>query len=152
MRKPYHMKLLPNEHLLTSSNGDKIILTDHRIHLTDRVWGKSYQITIFLEDISSFENTYKSNIIWLILAVLSVTVGLINMASQRSSELMIGGLVLAALSLIWWASSRRHLVAITSSSGTALSFEVEGMGEAQVEDFVYKVQGAKLERVNQLNR
>lgn len=46
------MYLLTNEIEILSSNENKVILTNQRIHLEDKEWGHSYNITIFLEDIS----------------------------------------------------------------------------------------------------
>ncbi len=59
------MKLLPNEEKLITSNEDRIILTNFRITKRDEIWGKSYRISIFLEDISSIEVHFKSNCIFL---------------------------------------------------------------------------------------
>lgn len=86
------MHLLSEEQEILTSNGNKIILTDRRIQLTDRVWGKSYQITLFLEDISSIENLYKNNIFYLALAIISLLVGVISIGNERASQLMVGGL------------------------------------------------------------
>jgi hypothetical protein len=65
------MMLLSNEEELISSNGGKIILTNQCIHQDDREWGNAYSITIFLEDISSIEMRYSSNMIFLILGILA---------------------------------------------------------------------------------
>ena len=69
------MKLLPNEEKLITSNEDKIVLTNHRIQMTDSFWGQSFTISIFLEDISSIEIKYKSNILLLILGAICVLGG-----------------------------------------------------------------------------
>jgi hypothetical protein len=49
------MKKLENENVILTSNNDKVILTDHRIHMKVKDWGIDYSIGIFLEDISSIE-------------------------------------------------------------------------------------------------
>src|ERR1035437_6886714 len=69
------MTLFANEEQLVTSNGNKVILTSHRIQMTDSDWGSSYSIVIFLEDISSIETRYKSNIIFLILGCLGILFG-----------------------------------------------------------------------------
>lgn len=68
------MKLLPNENKLLTLNEDKIILTNLRIQMTDSVWGQSFSISIFLEDISSIESKYKSNIVQLIIKNQSLSI------------------------------------------------------------------------------
>jgi len=52
--------------------------------------------------------------------------------------------------LILWLGSRQHVITITSNGGKPLNFEVEGMGEEQIEDFLFKVQEAKSNRINTL--
>ena len=64
------MTLLPNEAKIITSDDEKIILTNHRIQMTDSVWGQSFFICIFLEDISSITIKYKSNIIFIILTAV----------------------------------------------------------------------------------
>ena len=61
------MKLLQNEEKLITSEEDRMILTNYRITKRDEIWGKSYKISIFLEDISSIEVHFKSNIVFLII-------------------------------------------------------------------------------------
>ncbi len=62
------MQHLPDEEILVTSNQDTIVLTNQRIHMSDKQWGRTYQITIFLENISSIEVLYKSNPLFIIIA------------------------------------------------------------------------------------
>lgn len=142
------MTLLPNEQELVTSNGNKVILTTHRIQLTDKDWGYSYSIEIFLEDISSVEIRYRSNIILLLLGCLGILVGLYLFA-QSNDSVNYGFIAGIILLLIWWFS-RRHIISISSDGGSSLNFEVGGMSSYLIEEFVGKVQLAKLNRVNQL--
>lgn len=141
------MKLLPNEEKLITSNNDKVNLTNHRIQMRDSVWGKSYTISIFLEDISSIEIKYKS-ILWLLilgsLCLLS-EVYMLNNGGGNEWLLILGIGFIAA----WWFS-RRHVISISSDGGSSLSFIVEDMGDEKINDFVYNVSLAKQARVNQL--
>jgi len=142
------MYLLPNEQELVNSNEDKILLTDHRIHYTHRIWGKSYQNTLFLEDISSVENLYQSNMLYLVLAILSVFAGIFSMGNDHLANIMVGCIILAAVFFILWLGSRKHVVSISPNGGKPIVFEVEGMGGEQIEDFLFKVQKAKSDRIN----
>lgn len=44
--------------------------------------------------------------------------------------------------------SRTHIVSISSNGGKPLNFKVNGMKEDIIEDFIYKVQEAKIQRLN----
>ncbi|HEX9511475.1 MAG TPA: hypothetical protein VF939_13395 [Puia sp.] len=144
------MNLLSDEHLLVSSNDDKIILTDQRIHMADKIWGKSYQITIFLEDISSIEHLYRNNIFYLILAMLSFFMAVISIGSGVSIPTLYTGFIVGGIFLTLWLGSRQRLIKISSRGGGALCFIIEGMDETYIDDFLHKVQEAKSNRLKDL--
>ena len=146
------MKLLPNEEKLITSNADKIILTNHRIQMTDSVWGQSFTISIFLEDISSMEIKYKSNILFIILGVICVLGGVYTAGQHGGSEAMIGGLVLGGIFFALWWFTRKHIISISSDGGASLNFMVQGMGKDKIADFIHNVSLAKQTRVNQLHK
>lgn len=145
------MKLLQNEEQLLTSNGDKIILTNHRIQLTDSVWGQSFSISIFLEDISSIETKYKSNILLLILGAICVLGGF-YIAGNGGGQAMVGGIVIGGIFFAIWWFTRKHIISISSNGGASLNFIVQGMGEDIINNFVYRVSLAKQTRVNQLHK
>jgi hypothetical protein len=145
------MKLLPNEVKILSSNSEKVILTDHRVQLTDIVAGGSFTISIFLEDISSIETRYKSNIWLLILGGISVLGGLLIPGRYGGNHLGPGLVVGLIFFVIWWFT-RKHIVAISSNGGSALNFIAEGMSAETINDFVYNVSVAKQKRVNALHK
>jgi hypothetical protein len=144
------MTLFANEEQLVTSNGNKVILTSHRIQMTDSDWGSSYSIVIFLEDISSIETRYKSNIIFLILGCLGILFGFYLSSQTYSGGSLnigfIGGIILLAL---WWFS-RKHVISISSDGGSSLNFQVGQMSKDQIENFTDNVQSAKEKRINQL--
>ena len=116
------MNLLPNEEKLVSSNEDKIILTNHRIHLRDSVWGQSFTISIFLEDISSIEIKYKSNIVFMILGVICILGGFY--AAGQGGNLL-GGIVIGGIFLALWWFTRKHVVSVSSNGGSSTSQGVD---------------------------
>lgn len=144
------MKLLPNEEKLITSNEDKIVLTNHRIQMTDSLWGQSFTIWIFLEDISSIEIKYRSRIAFLILAAISVLTGYAMSIRFRGNPEMFSGLIVGGIFFALWWFSRKHVISISSNGGSALNFMVQGMADEKINDFAYKVSLAKLTRVNQL--
>lgn len=142
------MKLLKDEEKLVTSNADKIILTNYRIHLKDAgELGQSFSISIFLENISSIEVKYKSNFVLLIIAAICL-IG----AFLMNSEMQTAGLVSAAICIVIWWFTRKHIISISSNGGSSLNFEVQGMGEDKISDFIYHISEAKLNRVNQLHK
>ena len=143
------MKLLPNEVILLSSNEDKVILSNHRIEMTETKMGKSYNISIFLEDISSMEVKFNSYIILLIIGIIIVLAGIV-LTKQTDGASVIAGVLLGGV-LIWlWWSSRKHIIKIASKGGSVLNFMTEGMSSDKINDFIYEVSMAKLKRLNQL--
>jgi hypothetical protein len=146
------MKLLPNEEKLIISNADKIILTNHRIQMNDSVWGQSYTISIFLEDISSIEIKYKSNLIFIIFGVLSILAGVFLAGEHNGGQEIILGLVGGGVFLAFWWFSRKHIISISSDGGSVMKFIVSSMSDDKIADFIYNVSLAKQTRLNQLYR
>lgn len=145
------MLLLPTESEILNSNNNKIILTDHRIHMNQKGWGDSYDITIFLEDMSSIEVRYNSSIAFLILSIASsIFTALIyfNLDSYSKNEsFLVYTLLAAILFIILYWLSRRHVISITSNSGKAINFQINRMSDDEIEDFLFKVQEAKNTRI-----
>jgi hypothetical protein len=144
------MILLSNEEELVSSNGGKIILTNQRIHQDDREWGNAYSITIFLEDISSIEMRYSSNMIFLTLGILAALFCSYSfMSDSDGSPAGISLIVTVGFFVLYWVS-RKHIVSITSHGGKALNFEAASLPEHEMQEFLSKVQEAQLQRRDQL--
>ena len=137
------MKKLTNEETIITSNANKIILTNYRVYMKDKILGQSYSVGIFLENISSIEMKHKQRVIFLILAILNF-IGGIYLGELSSA--IVGVLIFAA---IWWFT-RRHVVSISSNGGSSLDFKVTGMSDYQVENFIYELSEAKLERIERL--
>lgn len=146
------MTLLPGEEQLVTSNNEKIVLTTQRIVMRDIERSYMHSVEIFLEDISSIEIKYTSNIKLLqfgVLGVLGVTSFYFNIASAIGP----GIILLASLILIgWWWFSRQHIVSISSKGGGALNFQIDSIPLEKIEAFIDKVQQAKAARIKQLYR
>ncbi len=144
------MTLLPNEENLVTSNGNKLILTTHRIQLRDSDWGNSYSIVIFLEDISSIETRYKNNVVFLILGCGGILLGIYLSSQTYNGASLNVGFIAGVIFLLGWFFLRRHVISISSNGGSSLNFEVGQMSKDQIETFTDNVQSAKLKRLNQL--
>lgn len=139
------MELLPNEQKIVQSNDTKVILTNYRIHMNDSTWGQSYFINIFLEDVSTIEVKYKSNIWLLVVAAFLIFIGVYLRGTVSSF-----GIIAGVLFLVLWWFGRKHVVSISSNGGSVLNFIVQGMGDDEIEGFIQKVFLAKHTRVNEL--
>lgn len=144
------MILLPGEEKLVTSNGEKIILTNHRIYMADSDWYSSFSIVIFLEDISSIQTKYVGNIVFLILGCLALSSGIYgSFQNYPHGSFNFGYIGGAILFLLWWLS-RRNLISISSHAGSSLNFQVEQLSKEQIENFIFKIQSAKAKRINRL--
>lgn len=151
------MMLLSNETELVSSNGRKIILTNQRVHMTDREWGNDYSITIFLEDISSIETRYSGNMLLFGISLVAaafcfyfyVSGNNDAMAGIHTRSEEISSTAAIVFFLFYWLS-RKRIVSITSHGGKALNFEVGSLPEIEIQKFITQVQEAKLQRVGEL--
>lgn len=137
------MKILSNETKIVTSNADKVIVTNYRIYLTDQKLGQSYTSSIFLEDISSIEIKYSSNIVLLALGVIGILIGFLV------DEMILGFVAGVLFTILWWIS-RKHVIAVSPNGGSPMNILVQGMGEEKIADFVYKVSLAKQNRLNEL--
>lgn len=142
------MQLLADEEIVVSCNQDKIILTNQRIHLSDKDWGRSYLVTIFLENISSIEMLYKSNPILLVLAAICFLVGILAMSTGYGNEatFQVGSFMVSVIFLVFWLYSKDRVVTIASNGGSKLNFRVDGMKTPDVAEFIDKVIEAKSAR------
>lgn len=146
------MKLLPNEQKLITSSDDDVILTDHRIYMTEKVLGQSYTISIFLEDIRSIEIKYKSKLIFIVLGVLFFLAGVFLSGQSSKSELFLAGLIISIIFLGLWMITRKHIISVKSISSSSLDVPVHNMSEDKINNFVHAVSVAKQKRINQLHK
>jgi hypothetical protein len=141
------MKLLQNEEVLLSFSSDKILLTNQRIMMKGESWGKSTQIFIFLENISSIEKHYKSNIYFLIVGILIMILGFFINPFQSllstGAGLLIGGIFLA----LWWMS-RKYLITVSSKGGSSINFIVDNIDDKVIDNFLWNIQEAELNSLN----
>jgi len=138
------MELLANEKTILTSNNNRVVLTDHRIIINDERLGQAYGITIFLEDISSIENSYKSKLIYLILAGI-IFIG--TMYLRMGSYGLLGGL----LFLFLWFVTRKHMIVISSNGGSSADILATYVSKQGVKEFIHQVVKAKAERIQMLN-
>jgi hypothetical protein len=143
------IKLFEGEKIVSQSEHRlvELTLTTHRICYEYSVWGYSYYQNIPLEHITSYENKYASQIVFVILSVLYLIFGI-----SISTEISIGvGFFLFFVFAIIYVLSRQNNI-IVGSPSTRMKIDVKGMGKEKILDFIDLIEETKHKRVKVLNR
>lgn len=148
------MNLFPKEEKILASNGNKVLLTTHRIQMTDKDWGSYYTIEFFLENISSIEMRYRSMIIILVLGCFALFFGFYLYAENSSAYhsnnpsgiFFLAGFVLLAA----WILTRQRIIRISSTGGESINMDVKQMSKEKIQEFIDSVQLAKSNRIDRL--
>jgi len=145
------MKLFNNEEILTSTDGNIVILTTHRIRSTNSYgWGQHNTTSIMLEKISSVQAVYKSYPILLVLAGLMGFIAFI-VGNQSIDKGYIGfPIVIGFIFIVFYFATRKHICAIASDGGAKIAFETSNMNKELLLEFIDKVEHAKSNRVSQV--
>lgn len=141
------MNLIVDEELILSSNDDNIVLTNQRIEMNTKEWGKSYSIGIFLEDISSIEIKYQSNPILLALAAI-VFIGGFSIGREQSIFAIIISLIIIAI----WYFTKKHVISISSKGGAVMRILIQRMGNQKIAEFLFEIKNAKAKRAILLSK
>ena len=141
--------LFSDEQIVSSSDGDRVVLTTHRICYEHQEWGRSYNQSIMLEHITSCENNSVNKYWLLIIAGFLVFFGFFTAANGNLVALVVCGLIAVGL-IVLHGFSRENLIVIGSPS-TKMRINVTGMDKAKVLSFVNKIEQTKHERLLTLN-
>ena len=147
------MTQFPSEHDILSSNNGTVILTSHRVSMNEKEFGRSYNITIFLEDLSSVEAKYHANVSLMIIACIAAIFFIFTLVGARTdinNSVQIISAILAIIFFLAYWFSRQHIVSISSNGGRSLNFRINGSYDEQVEHFIDKVLLAKAQRTSDL--
>lgn len=142
------MNLLANEQTILTSNENRVTLTNLRLNISTKEWKN----TIFLEDISSIEVRSKSNFIFLTLGILVLlfAVGLtINGTTENSSANWLA-YPISLLMFFLYFRTKENIISITPNGGKAIHISVRKINNEQTEDFIEKIQVAKVERLKEI--
>ncbi len=145
------MQLQPDEQTLLATNNAMVVLTTRRISGTFKDWGHAHTTFIYLEDISSIQTVYRSNVILVGLSVLCGVFALFSLSKTGAIEgSFVGSLAIAVILLLYWWFSQRRVIFIYPNGGKPLEIAVNDMNETQINDFLEKLQLAKTQRVHEL--
>lgn len=141
--------LFPDENIITESDGQKVVLTTHRICYEHKDWGRSYNQSIMLEHITSCEN-HSVNRYWLlVIAGIVFLFGFISDPNNSSEIFTVCGLLAVFLGLIF-LFTRQNLVLIGSPS-TKMKINVTGMSRNKVLAFINRIEQTKHKRLMTIN-
>jgi uncharacterized membrane protein YoaK (UPF0700 family) len=140
------MNPMQNETVLLEGVGNGLILSTHRVRYETEAMGTAEIKSIMLEQLASCAMVRSSNVILLILAAVSLVLGIVVAASGPRNEGaliigVIGSLVLAGL----YFASRRQVLSL-ASAGTTITVNLQGMKPDAVKEFIEKTEAAKNSR------
>lgn len=136
------IKLLEQEEIISESQNGNCVLTNFRIQYSDRQWGKAYFISILLQNISSIEISYRSNIFVLFIGILSIVVGAVSI------EGFLIGLVVGLLFIGLYLLGRRHFIVIVPNGGAKMKLLVKGMRTSEVLTFQNQIEQAIIKQTS----
>ena len=133
------MKFMKDESVILESNTGQLVLTSHRVRFDASTAGQRKIVSIMLDEICSCELNYKSNITLIILAAVSLILGV-----GSGSEALKIGVVAAVVFLAAYFFTRKQMLSL-SSAAASIDVEVKGMKTDDVKDFIDAVEHAKFE-------
>lgn len=140
------MNLMPNESVLLESQGKCLILTTHRVRYQAETFGNAAVRSIMLEELASCALVHSSNIIFLVLAGISLVLGLLVAATgDRMEGAFVIGAILAIVFVIAYFASRRQVLAL-ASAGATIMVNTQGMKLEVAKQFIERTEAAKNER------
>ncbi len=120
------MESLENEKLITESGNRQVMLTTHRLRYHEGTSSNSDFTSIMLDKISSIEVKYQSNILFLIIGVITIPI------------------VVGIVFILIYYFTRKHVVSVNPDGGKSIIFETRGMKREYLEEFIFKIESASM--------
>jgi hypothetical protein len=139
--------LFKDERIITTTDGNIIILTTHRVRYNSSGgWGKRNTTSIMLEKISSIQATYITYPTLLMIGGLFL-LGSFMMSSHGSAQdvqILVG---VAIAFCIAYFVTRKQVCIIASDGGARIAFGTTNMSKDMLLEFMDKVESAKADKV-----
>lgn len=148
------MNLLQNEiELYVSATKNNVTLTNFRLVREELRYGSDYHLSVFLEDISSIELHYKSNLKILFLGILILLYAFYNMLFKNYApvELKLSLLFFGTLFVIIWWFTRIFAISVKPNGGERIDCEFNAASNNNIREFLTAIEQAKLDRINSLH-
>lgn len=148
------LTLFPDEQIVSSSDGDKVVLTTHRICYEHKEWGRSYNQSIMLEHITSCEYQSVKSYGLLIIAGLLIVLDFWVVRDWETffyviNEFPIQRLIAIGLAILFWFT--RYALIVVGSPSTKMLINVKGMNRGIALSFINKIEQTKQKRILSLN-
>ena len=139
------MKLFNGEEILSSTNGNIVVLTNYRVRSSNTVgWGAESTTSIMLDKISSIQVTQITYPILLVIScLLLVAAAVISNTTHGSVAIPI---IIALVFTSAYFFFRKGVCVISSDGGGKIIFQTSNMSNGILLEFIDKVEEAKHER------
>jgi hypothetical protein len=151
------MKLLPTEYEITTPTMRwAITLTNYRLNIKEENGKFSNETIMFLEHISSIEekNIRYKFLFWPIaIFLLSIPAMVLEWKFKLGRDELIFISILVGISVLLitiYYLTQKNFLSIISDSGSKIKIEIKGSSNESIEDLIYKVSIAKMNRINEL--
>ncbi len=128
--------LLNNEKIIKQSNNRIVTLSNIRVLYSAKKFGEAHVISILLKNISSIEIRYKSYLLLVALAIISIIVTFISGIN------FFIGISFSAICIALFLITRKHYLIISSNGGSKIDLQIKGMKTNDVLDFLNQVEQA----------
>lgn len=137
------MKLIDGEQVVLQANEGILVLTTHRLRLTQELAGRRQVVSMTLDAVASCSVVMRSPPWLLVLAIVAAAAGALMLGTDVATG---GGLLaLAALFLLLWFLFRRTVLAV-ASAGESIFVGARGMSREALTGFIDALEATKLAR------
>jgi hypothetical protein len=133
---------MQGETVLVKVAGNRLVLSTHRVRYETEDMGNAVLKSIMLEELASVAMVRTSNVVLLILAAISLVLGVALSASNQAQEPFVIGAVAAAILAVLFFASRRQVLSL-ASAGTTITVSMQGMKLEAVKEFIERTEAAK---------
>ena len=136
------MRPMQGETVLLKVAGNRLILSTHRVRYETEDMAHTTLKSIMLEELASVAMVRTNNVVLLILAAISLTLGVAISAGNRAEEPFIIGALGAAILVVLFFASRKQVLSL-ASAGTTITVSMQGMKLDAVKEFIERTEAAK---------
>lgn len=141
--------LLPDEKVVTTMDGESLVVTTCRVRSYGSTLGRSSMTSLMLEEIASCRVTAMTRPWLLVIAALATLGGLAS--TGNSSNVLVIAVLIALVCVVAYFLTRRHFVAI-SSAAAAIHVDIGGATASDVRELIDAIELAKDARYRLLAR
>ena len=137
--------MIDNEELILVSVDRKITLSTHKIRLNTVAGGSGQVTSILLEHVSSCQVFKKSNLLFIVIAIIAFIVGVaVSVFIGNAIPAGVGVLIAIVFIAIYYGSKEQIL--IVDSPTASIPLEAKNMPLSEVLDFIDMLENAATQR------